>query len=165
MTIPIFNGRFQIFNAVAGGSADFIADGLFFDESADFTASDASVGNQVYDVLGNLYEIAAINSTVPFNVDIIDLEGSGIPSNGAGIVFDPTINYQYVIPTRVANGITEYLKLKTRNRSIQQIDERKESNSYIVNGQINDPYNPPTANEGDIYSRLWGSNTRTSIQS
>ena len=77
MPSPIFNGRYQVFTASAGGTGDYVFNGLFFDNSGYFTAANVSVGDQIYDPSGKQYTILVINSTAPtLNVDVSDDDGA-----------------------------------------------------------------------------------------
>lgn len=104
-----FNGRFQIFSADSGGSASFVLNGLFFDETSTFTAADVSVGNEIYDASGHRYIVEVINTTSPLNVDVSDPDSSGTPVSGAASICDTEGNAGIPFPTRVSNGISEYL--------------------------------------------------------
>lgn len=132
MTQPIFNGRLQVFSAVAGGTSDYIITGLFFDESADFSAVDIAAGDRIYDFAGKLYEVVAVNSFVPANLDVEDVEGAGKPEAGAGVIFRPTPTHSYSIPTREQNSVSEYLNHRIRNRSIEQIDASVPSAGNLI---------------------------------
>lgn len=122
MPAPYFNGRCQIFTAGAGGSADFVINSLFFDDTSNFTATDVEVGDFVVDVNGWLYEVAVINTTTPLNMDVIDYENHGTPANGAAVITRRTTNNRLYVPTRIANGITEFLKEHVRNISLANTD-------------------------------------------
>ena len=123
MPAPIFNGRYQIFSSTAGGTADYVLNGLFFDETATFSHLDVAVGDEILDASGAKYRIEVINTSNPLNVDVTDLETSGSASTGAGTVYRPTTNYDFELATRVSNGVTEFLQQLGRNASIENIDD------------------------------------------
>ena len=131
MPSPFFNGRYLVFSAPSGGTADFVANGLFFDETSSFSAIDVQVGDFLIDVNGFLYEIAVVNTASPLNVDIIDTESNGAPANGAGVVTRRTANYQLYVPTRISNGITEFLKEHIRNITISNTDQISGGNQTL----------------------------------
>jgi len=131
MPLPFFNGRYQIFSAPAGGTEDYQPNGLFFDETSNFTATDVQVGDFIVDVNGFLYEIAVINTSSPLNVDVIDTESNGAPANGAAVVTRRTVNNQLYVPTRISNGITEFLKEHVRNITLSNTDNIGGGNQTI----------------------------------
>lgn len=104
-----FNGRYQIFNVSTLEGGNFSLSGLFFDETSTFTASDASPSNEIYDASGNRYIVASIESVSPFQVTVTNPDVNPQPSSGAASISDVVGPNSIPYPTRVSNGITEYL--------------------------------------------------------
>lgn len=132
MPAPLFNGRYQIFSAVVGGTADFVVNGLFFDETSTFTPASVAIGDRFYDAVGNEYEVAVINTTIPLNCDVTDVETAGAPAGSASLYRPGQTALGTPIPTRTSNGITEFLQQHMRNISIQDSNRDDESEQFIL---------------------------------
>jgi hypothetical protein len=132
MPAPLFNARYHIVSAVAGGTADFVTNGLFFDETSAFTPADVAVGDRFYDAVGNAYEIAVINTTIPLNCDVTDLEAAGAPTGPSSIYRPSETALATPVPTRTTNGITEFLQNHMRNVSIQDSSQDDEREQFVL---------------------------------
>ena len=120
MPAPIFNGRLQIFSSTSGGTSDFVITGLFFDETSTFLSSAISVDDMITDANGFNYKIVVVNTVTSF--DVSDEDANGAPQNGAGNICRPTANKGIIYPTRIANGINEFLQNHIYNVAIATMD-------------------------------------------
>lgn len=132
MPAPLFNARYHIVSAVVGGTADFVTNGLFFDETSTFLPTDVAVGDHFYDSVGNAYEIAVINTTIPLNCDVTDLEAAGAPSGPSSVYRPSETDLSTPVPTRTTNGITEFLQNHMRNVSIQDSSQDDERVQFVL---------------------------------
>lgn len=125
MPTSLFNGRYQIFSGIAGGTGEYVVSGLFFDETAVFASINTSVGNVIYDAIGNRYEVIAINTPTPLNVDVnyADSGSTVAPSAGAGVIYEPTSNFDITITTRTSNSVTEFLQRLMVNQAMEDVDK------------------------------------------
>jgi len=122
MPAPLFNGRYLIFGSVVGGTADFIVNGLFTDETSTFIAANVSAGDKFYDARGKKFTIIFVNTTSPLNCDVGDDEAAGAPVN-PGSIYRPSDTVTGIpLPTREANGITEFLKLHMLHHALDGAD-------------------------------------------
>lgn len=137
MPAPLFNARYLILSAPAGGTADFVVNGVFFDETSTFVPANVVVNDRFYDAVGSEYEIAVVNTTSPLNCDVTDVETAGAPI-GSGSLYRPgQTALGTPIPTRTANGITEFLQQHMRNISIQDSNRDNELEEFtLIAGDI-----------------------------
>lgn len=115
------SGKFQILSRSATGTSDYNLIGLFSDDLSRFASTDVKVNDRVIDLAGNIYRIVAINSNASLmNIDVEDIEASGLPNTGGGAIQRPVGCNSIDVP---AAGLSnDLLTIITHNAYIKVAD-------------------------------------------
>jgi hypothetical protein len=139
MGTPVFNVRYLLTNSVSSPfvGADYRLSGVVFDESANFTNADISVDDEFVDFSGSRYRVVNIfslnNPSSGYAVlDVADYRGDGAVTLGNGLIATPSDHFDFMIPTREANQLSEYVKTFTEHQAVQEIDQTIYDTSYFT---------------------------------
>jgi hypothetical protein len=117
------NGLLTIGGQTAGtNGGEYTVFALFNNQTGAYTADSMIVGDQVWDGKGDRYVVVAINAIVPnVSVDVDKLNDTGTtPSTGIGVIFRPTINYDYPL---ITSGLPDKLLAAIETHRAIEIDE------------------------------------------
>lgn len=124
-----FNGVLSIGAAISPGvGADFTVYGYYNDLNGYYTPDSIAVGNEIYDSKCERYSVVSVTSTVGVVVLQVDSIGiaSDAPSNGKGVIFEPTESYKYPL---ISSGLSSTLLACIESYRAILIDEDVASGS------------------------------------
>lgn len=126
----LVNGAFTPSNITGAGPnytviGNFDGSGTLNPSGIQWFSTNTANGNIFLDAVGHRYQITAgAGTTNPMTLTVLDIDTSGTPQFGTGMLYAPTTNLRYSLAATVTSlGVSEALQQAVRSRAIQEIDQ------------------------------------------